>query len=161
MRLLFIHEVNYRDKVVFEMHDFPELLALAGHDVTFIDFGEGGERTGLRRWFDWRSNTELVRNRAHDGAEVRVIQLLVGQTRFDGVTGGGNGAVNSGLRCGVQRCDHLTRGGVGCGQFVALRVVIIAAVDVMRSGRLCAHQACFPCQFTCATRFSAEVKVSW
>ena len=73
MRLLFVHEVNYREKVVFEMHDFPELLSLADHDVTFIDFGEGGTRSGLRRWFDWRTETAVVRDRAHSGAEVRVI----------------------------------------------------------------------------------------
>ncbi len=73
MRLLFVHEVSYRDKVVYEMHDIPELLSLAGHDVTFIDFGEGGERKGVRRWFDWRTRTSIVRQRAHVGAEVLVI----------------------------------------------------------------------------------------
>lgn len=47
MRLLFIHEVNYESKVIFEMHEFPELLALAGHDVTFFHYPEGGGRTSL------------------------------------------------------------------------------------------------------------------
>lgn len=41
MILLFIHEVSYPDKVVFEMHEFPELLAWRGHDVTYLDYPEG------------------------------------------------------------------------------------------------------------------------
>jgi hypothetical protein len=31
LKILFIHEVSYRKKVIFEMHEFPELLALRGH----------------------------------------------------------------------------------------------------------------------------------
>ena len=47
MKILFIHEVNYRAKVVFEMHEFPELLSLAGHEVQGVQWharvaGEGG-----------------------------------------------------------------------------------------------------------------------
>ncbi len=41
MRILIVHEVSYRKKVIFEMHEFPELLALRGHDVTFLEFDEG------------------------------------------------------------------------------------------------------------------------
>lgn len=73
MRLLFVHEVNYKEKVVFEMHDFPELLALDDHDVSFLDFAEGVEPKGVQRWFDWRTETSVVRERAHEGAEVEVI----------------------------------------------------------------------------------------
>ena len=40
MNLLFIHEVNWRDKVTFEIHDIPELLSIAGHSVFFIDYPE-------------------------------------------------------------------------------------------------------------------------
>ena len=40
MRLLFIHEVDYENKPVFEMHELPELLALRGHQVSFLDFTE-------------------------------------------------------------------------------------------------------------------------
>ena len=40
MRILFIHEVDYENKPVFEMHEFPELLALRGHEVFFLDFTE-------------------------------------------------------------------------------------------------------------------------
>ncbi len=72
MRILFVHEVNYRMKVIFEMHDFPELLSLAGHDVVFVDFAEGVERSGWRRFFDWSTETSIVRERAHSGAAVEV-----------------------------------------------------------------------------------------
>jgi glycosyltransferase involved in cell wall biosynthesis len=40
MKILFVHEVSYNSKVVFEMHELPELLAKSGHDVTFVDFPE-------------------------------------------------------------------------------------------------------------------------
>ena len=40
MRILFIHEVNYLRKPIFEMHEFPEYLAARGHDVYFLHFPE-------------------------------------------------------------------------------------------------------------------------
>lgn len=40
MKILFVHEVNYLNKVIFEMHEFPELLAARGHDVTFLHYPE-------------------------------------------------------------------------------------------------------------------------
>jgi glycosyltransferase involved in cell wall biosynthesis len=43
VKLLFVHEVSYRKKVIFEMHEFPELLAARGHDITFFDFDEGAK----------------------------------------------------------------------------------------------------------------------
>lgn len=41
MRILFIHEVNYLTKPIFEMHEFPEHLAKRGHKVAFLHFPEG------------------------------------------------------------------------------------------------------------------------
>ena len=41
MRILFIHEVNYLSKPIFEMHEIPEGLAQRGHEVIFVDFPEG------------------------------------------------------------------------------------------------------------------------
>jgi glycosyltransferase involved in cell wall biosynthesis len=40
MKLFFVHEVSYREKVIFEMHEFPELLASKGHQVYFFEFPE-------------------------------------------------------------------------------------------------------------------------
>ena len=41
LKILVVHEVNYLEKVIYEIHEFPELLALRGHDVTFFEFAEG------------------------------------------------------------------------------------------------------------------------
>lgn len=54
MELLFVHEVNYRSKVIFEMHEFPELLAARGHHITYLDFPEG-----FRFWNGLRPSTSL------------------------------------------------------------------------------------------------------
>jgi glycosyltransferase involved in cell wall biosynthesis len=40
MKILFVHEVDYLSKVVFEMQEFPEKLAAKGHEVHFLDFPE-------------------------------------------------------------------------------------------------------------------------
>ena len=40
MKILFVHEVDYLKKVIFEMHEIPELLAARNHQVTFVDFPE-------------------------------------------------------------------------------------------------------------------------
>ena len=40
LKVMFVHEVSYEAKVVFEMHEFPEFLAKRGHDVVFVDFPE-------------------------------------------------------------------------------------------------------------------------
>ena len=43
--LLFIHEVGYLEKPVFEMHEFPEILAENGWDVRFVDFAEAPRKS--------------------------------------------------------------------------------------------------------------------
>ncbi|MFW2382639.1 MAG: glycosyltransferase, partial [Acidimicrobiales bacterium] len=73
MKILFVHEVSYANKVVFEIHDYPELLSLRGHDVTFVDFPEGIKPTGLNRLLALRSTVVEGYSRAHTGASVRVI----------------------------------------------------------------------------------------
>ena len=69
MKILFIHEVNYRAKVVFEMHEFPELLSLAGHDVHFLEFAEG---VGIRN-SSFRTKRHLIAGRAYPEARVTLI----------------------------------------------------------------------------------------
>lgn len=68
MKILFVHEVSYRKKVIFEMHEFPELLALKGHDVHFLEFDEG------RRFWDKGSapRQEVIQGRVHSDASVNV-----------------------------------------------------------------------------------------
>jgi glycosyltransferase involved in cell wall biosynthesis len=41
LKILFVHEVNYSAKPIYEMHEFPEHLASMGHDVAFWHFPEG------------------------------------------------------------------------------------------------------------------------
>ena len=65
MKILFIHEVSWFNKVVYEMHDFPELLSLQGHEVHFLDFDAGKPRA------QWKSVT-TIESRAHKGSRVSV-----------------------------------------------------------------------------------------
>jgi len=65
MKILFVHEVSWFNKVVYEMHDFPELLSLKGHEVHFLDFDEGKPRA---RW----KPVTTIESRAHKGSQVSV-----------------------------------------------------------------------------------------
>jgi glycosyltransferase involved in cell wall biosynthesis len=47
LKILFLHEVNYLTKPIFEMHEFPEYLAALGHEVGFVHFPEGLSRAEL------------------------------------------------------------------------------------------------------------------
>ena len=38
MNVLFVHEVNWLRKVVFEIHTLAELMSLSGHRVYVIDY---------------------------------------------------------------------------------------------------------------------------
>ena len=69
MKILFIHEVNYRSKVIFEMHEFPEMLAIAGHEVHFLEFPEG---TGIRS-ASIRTKSILISGRAYPKARINLI----------------------------------------------------------------------------------------
>ena len=65
MKVLFVHEVSWFTKVVYEMHDFPELLSLRGHEVRFLDYDEQAVRTTVRV-------VESDESRAHVGSRVTV-----------------------------------------------------------------------------------------
>jgi len=69
MKILFIHEVNYVNKVIFEMHEFPELLSLAGHDVSFFHYPE----KPTRRRVSLFARRESVSGRVHPDATIRLI----------------------------------------------------------------------------------------
>jgi glycosyltransferase involved in cell wall biosynthesis len=68
MKILFVHEVSYSKKVIFEMHEFPELLSLKGHEITFLEFDEG------RRFWDKRSRSieKEVGGRVHPHATINL-----------------------------------------------------------------------------------------
>ena len=72
MNLLFIHEVNWRDKVTFEIHDIPELLSIVGHSVFFIDYPEVSlDRKKLKYRF-FRTTVSRVQSHTHNGSRVEV-----------------------------------------------------------------------------------------
>jgi glycosyltransferase involved in cell wall biosynthesis len=72
VNILFIHEVNWWKKVVYEIHELPELLSQRGHDVTLIDFPEGVDRTGWRRVLDLKTDTKSRAHRAYDKGSVEI-----------------------------------------------------------------------------------------
>jgi glycosyltransferase involved in cell wall biosynthesis len=67
VKILFIHEVNYQAKVIYEMHEFPELLAARGHDVAFFHYPEGSGR------FSRRANRERIQGRVHPEVAITLI----------------------------------------------------------------------------------------
>jgi glycosyltransferase involved in cell wall biosynthesis len=66
MKILFVHEVSWFSKVVYEIHDFPELLSLNGHEVHFLEFEENDSRA------HWKS-VITTETRSHSGSKVSVI----------------------------------------------------------------------------------------
>jgi glycosyltransferase involved in cell wall biosynthesis len=69
VKLLFIHEVNYETKVIFEIHEFPELLNLKGHEIHYIHFPE---KIGIRN-FNLRSRIKTISGRAYPEAKIQLI----------------------------------------------------------------------------------------
>jgi glycosyltransferase involved in cell wall biosynthesis len=70
LKILFIHEVSYRKKVIFEMHEFPELLALKGHDISFLEFDEG-----RKFWQKGRApKSEVIHGRVHPDARINLLR---------------------------------------------------------------------------------------
>jgi glycosyltransferase involved in cell wall biosynthesis len=71
LNILFVHEVQYSTKPVFEMHEFPELLALRGHNVGFLDYLED-------------SSSSNTKPRVHPEAQIDFYHV---PRRFPGVLG--------------------------------------------------------------------------
>lgn len=69
LNLLFVHEVSYEKKPIFEMHEFPEHFAARGHKVTFVQFDEG-----YRFWRDKRQPTEkTISGRVLQKASIKIV----------------------------------------------------------------------------------------
>jgi glycosyltransferase involved in cell wall biosynthesis len=80
LKILVVHEVNYLSKVIFEMHEFPELLSVAGHEVHFLEFPEG---TGYRN-VSLKSKSRWITGRVHSSARIRLITpFTLGGSFFD------------------------------------------------------------------------------
>ena len=78
MKILFLHEVGYLEKPIFEMHEFPEHLAARGHDVAFADFPE--TREGKLN-VDFGAN---IKGRVLSGARLKLYSQKV---LFPGIVG--------------------------------------------------------------------------
>jgi glycosyltransferase involved in cell wall biosynthesis len=75
MKILFVHEVSWQKKVTYEIHDYPELLQLRGHEVSFIEYDEESTsklaKSKSTKTHFW--GTETICSRAHFGSRVRVV----------------------------------------------------------------------------------------
>ena len=69
MKLFFVHEVSYVEKVIFEMHEFPEILASRLHEIHFYDFPERTSR--LMR--SPGSGSRFISGRVHRESQVHLI----------------------------------------------------------------------------------------
>lgn len=68
-----VHEVDYLEKVIYEIHEFPEMLAAAGHDVTFFQFQEGASRNKKNLF-----RKRVISGRVHSESKI----TLVGPHQF-------------------------------------------------------------------------------
>jgi glycosyltransferase involved in cell wall biosynthesis len=75
LKVLFVHEVSWRKKVVYEIHDFPELMALGGHDISFLEYDEeeGLLSAGSVQLTNNFLQSTSTMSRAHRNSNVRVI----------------------------------------------------------------------------------------
>lgn len=68
MKILFSHEINYETKVIYEVHEFPEMLALEGHEVTFLQFEEDADfRRGLKE------RVRFVNGRVYPECKIKLV----------------------------------------------------------------------------------------
>jgi glycosyltransferase involved in cell wall biosynthesis len=69
MRILFVHEVSYEKKPIFEMHEFPEHLAAKGHLVSFLQFDEG-----FKFWQGYRQpRSKTIAGRVLPNTSIKII----------------------------------------------------------------------------------------
>ncbi len=69
MKILFIHEVNYETKVIFEIQEFPELLAMRGHQVDFLHFPE---HVGIKN-LSLKTSIREISGRVYEQARINLI----------------------------------------------------------------------------------------
>jgi glycosyltransferase involved in cell wall biosynthesis len=73
LNLLFIHEIEYQTKVVYEVQEFPEQLIARGHLVTFIDFPETRESSN----FSKKQRDRVISGRVIEDVKLRLLSPLV------------------------------------------------------------------------------------
>jgi glycosyltransferase involved in cell wall biosynthesis len=72
MNILFIHEVDWLKKVVFEIHNLAESLSLLGHQVYVIDYENTWQRDGIWKLGSLKTTEFSGISRALPGASVNL-----------------------------------------------------------------------------------------
>ena len=70
MNILFIHEVDWLNKVVFDIHELSESLSSFGHRVFAIDFEDSWKRASIMDFGTLRTKDFGQVSRAHNGGSV-------------------------------------------------------------------------------------------
>ena len=70
MNILFVHEVDWLNKVVFDIHDLSELLSSFGHNVFAIDFEDSWKRASITDFGTLKTKDFGHVSRTHDGGSV-------------------------------------------------------------------------------------------
>jgi glycosyltransferase involved in cell wall biosynthesis len=73
LNLLFVHEIEYQTKVVYEVHEFPEQLVARGHQITFIEFPETRKTANVSK----AQRDRVISGRVVKGAKLRLVSPLV------------------------------------------------------------------------------------
>jgi glycosyltransferase involved in cell wall biosynthesis len=68
LKILVVHEVDYLEKVIYEIHEFPEMLASAGHEVTFFQFQEGADRSKKNKFRE-----REISGRVYSDARIKLV----------------------------------------------------------------------------------------
>ena len=74
MNILFIHEIDWLNKVVFELHGLSELLSLRGHHVYAIDYENPWDRDGVFSLGSLKTREINGISRAFSGASVSLVR---------------------------------------------------------------------------------------
>jgi glycosyltransferase involved in cell wall biosynthesis len=74
LNILFVHEVDWSTKVVFDLHSLSELLASFGHNVFMIDFGNLRDRKSLFDFGSLRTKEYKFKGRAYRNASITLIR---------------------------------------------------------------------------------------
>jgi glycosyltransferase involved in cell wall biosynthesis len=74
LNILFVEEVDWLKKVVYEIHSLPELLSSLGHNVFFIDFEEDWKRNHMYDFGTLKTKRSTVHGRAHPETSITLIR---------------------------------------------------------------------------------------
>ena len=73
LNILFVHEIDWSSKVVFDLHSLSELLASFGHKVFIIDFKTSQSNKGMHGLASPIFSEVTLSGRAHNDTLVTVV----------------------------------------------------------------------------------------